>query len=46
MNPDTQTTIALSLVVLAVTFFVARWVRGRKKPRCSGGCGCSSAKKF
>jgi hypothetical protein len=46
MTPDIQTAIALSLVVLAVAFFVTRWVRGRKKPRCSGGCGCSSVKKF
>ncbi|NBZ96347.1 MAG: FeoB-associated Cys-rich membrane protein [Proteobacteria bacterium] len=46
MTPDTQTAIALSLVVLAASFFFTRWVRGRKKPGCGGGCGCSSTKKF
>ena len=46
MTPETQTAIALGIVVLAIAFFVTRWVRGRKKPSCGGGCGCSSGKKF
>ncbi len=46
MTPEIQTAIALGIVVLAIAFFVTRWVRGRKKPGCGGGCGCSSGKKF
>jgi hypothetical protein len=44
MTPEIQTTIALGLVVSAVTFFAVRWVKARKKPGCGGGCGCSGKK--
>jgi hypothetical protein len=46
MNQETQTAIALGLVVLALGFFVTRWWKARRKPGCGGGCGCSAAKKF
>ena len=45
MGPDIQTITALTLVVLAVGYFAVRWLKARKKPGCSGGCGCSAAKK-
>jgi hypothetical protein len=44
MTPELQTAVALGLVVLAFGYFVARWLRGRKKPGCGGGCGCSGKK--
>jgi len=44
MSPEIQTAMALGLVLLAVVFFVTRWVRSRKKPGCGGNCGCG--KKF
>ena len=44
MTPEIQTAIALGLVVASVTFFAGRWLKGRKKPGCSGGCGCSGKK--
>ncbi len=44
MNQDTQTAIAMGLVVLSMAFFVTRWLRARKKTGCGGGCGCSGKK--
>jgi len=44
MTPELQTTVALGIVVAAVVFFVARWLRGRKKPGCVGGCSCAGKK--
>jgi hypothetical protein len=41
MTPEVQTFIALAIVMAAVAFFVARWLRARKKPGCGGSCGCS-----
>jgi hypothetical protein len=41
MTPEVQTFIALGIVMAAVAFFVARWLRARKKPGCGGSCGCS-----
>ncbi|MCX6958037.1 MAG: FeoB-associated Cys-rich membrane protein [Verrucomicrobiae bacterium] len=46
MNAALQTTLALTLVVLTAIGFIYRWWKGRKKPGCGGGCGCSSKKKF
>ncbi|MFZ4716040.1 MAG: FeoB-associated Cys-rich membrane protein [Chthoniobacterales bacterium] len=44
MNPEVQTAVVLALVVCAFGFFALRWRKGRRKPGCGGGCGCSPRK--
>jgi hypothetical protein len=40
MNASLQTFIALSLVVAAASWLVARALVKKKNPGCGGDCGC------
>ena len=45
MNPILEQALVFALIGGAVGFFVARFIRTRrKKTACSSGCGCSVAK--
>ena len=43
MSQQIQSIAAFAIVAGAAAWLVVRYLAGRKKPGCGGGCGCPSS---